>query len=111
LNNPEFVSSEHWLTEIRIPVASDALKLAGTLGEMIDVKEIPAMAYAVAVKPEGMSEPTEVYEELHRWLIQQGYTQVEFPSELILSNAQAGDYTQMKSEIMIPVEKASVRNK
>ena len=32
LNNPQRVSSQHYLTEIRIPVGQDALKLTGSLG-------------------------------------------------------------------------------
>jgi hypothetical protein len=43
LNNPQSISSEHWLTEIRIPVDKEALKLTGTLGEMTDVKTLPAV--------------------------------------------------------------------
>lgn len=105
LNNPTLVSSEHWLTEIRIPVGQDALKLAGTLGEMTDVKKMPAMTVAVAVKPEGMANPTPIYEKLHKWLLQKNYLAIEAPSELMLTNVFSGDYAQMKSEIMMPVEK------
>ncbi len=108
LNNPELVSSEHWLTEIRIPVGDDAMKLAGTLGEMTDVKKIPAMKVAVAVKPEGMSELAPIYEKLNKWLLKEKYLAIEAPTELILTNAMTGDYGQMKSEIMMPVEKADL---
>lgn len=61
LNNPGLVSSEHWLTEVRIPVSKNALKLAGTLGEMTDIKALPAMEVAVAVKPEGQTDPGPIY--------------------------------------------------
>ena len=107
LNNPNRVSSEHWLTEIRIPVSEDALKLAGTLGDMTDVKQIPAVTVAVAVKPEGMADPAPIYGEIYTWAYKNGYQVVDSPSEVFLTNAVGGDYAQMKSEIMMPVEKAS----
>jgi effector-binding domain-containing protein len=109
LNNPKIVPSEHWLTEIRIPVGDDATKLAGTLGEMTDVKKIPAMKVAVIVKLEGMSEPATIYEKLGKWLLKENYIAIESPTELILTNAMAGDYSQMKSEIMMPIVRAGLR--
>jgi len=107
LNNPNRVSSEHWLTEIRIPVGDDALKLAGTLGDMTDVKQVPSVTVAVAVKPEGMPDPAAIYGEIYTWAYKNGYRVVDSPSEVFLTNAAGGDYAQMKSEIMMPVEKTS----
>ncbi|UCG60152.1 MAG: GyrI-like domain-containing protein [Phycisphaerales bacterium] len=107
LNDPKYVSSRHWLTEIRIPVAKEALKLGGTLGEMTDVKTVPAMKVAVAVKPEGQADPGPIYERLHAWIRRAGYVHIEDPREEFLTNAMAGDYAGMKSEIRIPVEKVS----
>jgi effector-binding domain-containing protein len=105
LNNPQMVSSAHWLTEIRIPVGKDALKAAGTLGEMTDVKTLPAMQVVVAVKPEGQADPGPIYEALMEWITKKGYLAAEGPYEIFLTNAQSGDYAQMKSEIMIPIQK------
>jgi effector-binding domain-containing protein len=105
LNNPRQVSSEHWLTEIRIPVAKDALKLAGTLGEMTDVKALSAMEVAVTTKPEGLADPGPVYNHLYTWIVEQGYRATDNACETFLNSGMAGDYAQMKSEIMIPVEK------
>jgi DNA gyrase inhibitor GyrI len=106
LNNPKQVSSDHWLTEIRIPVGKEALKLAGTLGEMTDVKALPAMEMAVAVKPEGQTDPGPIYEELYLRIYKEGYIADQSPIEMFLNNGAAGGhYAQMKTEIMVPVGK------
>lgn len=105
LNNPQRVSSEHWLTEIRIPVGKEALKHTGTLGEFTDVKAVPATEVAVATKPEGQADPAPLYAGLTAWIFKQGYVAVEGPCERFLTNAMAGNYAQMKTEIMIPVKK------
>jgi effector-binding domain-containing protein len=107
LNNPEHVSKEHWLTEIRIPVREEALKMAGTLGEMTDVKKLPAMEVAVATKPTGQADPGPLYTNLGTWILKQGYIVDGGPCEKFLANAMTGDYSQMKSEIMIPVTRIS----
>ena len=105
LNNPTLVSSEHWLTEIRIPVAEDALKLVGKLGEMTDVKKVPAMKMVVAVKPEGLAEPGTIYNRLIIWIHRHNYAAIDGFREIFLTNMMSGDYSIMKSEIMVPVEK------
>jgi effector-binding domain-containing protein len=107
LNNPEHVAKEHWLTEIRIPVKENALKLAGTLGEMTDIKKLPAMEVAVATKPAGQADSGPLYKSLGAYILKQGYVAYGGPCEKFLSNAKKGNYTQMKSEIMIPVKKIS----
>jgi effector-binding domain-containing protein len=107
LNNPQFVSKEHYLTEIRLPVDSNALKLAGTLGEMTDVKSLPAMEVAVAIKPEGMADPGPIYDQITCWLLKEGYTGIDSPRETFLTRAMAGNYAQMKSEIAFPIKKLS----
>ncbi len=107
LNNPQYVSSEHLLTEIRIPVGEEALKLTGTLGAMTDVKAIPAMDAAVAVKPKGVEDPNHIYENLGNWIYKEGYTVIEGPIEVFLSNGPMVSYAQMESEIMMPVKKIS----
>lgn len=105
LNNPQYVSSEHWLTEIRIPVGEEALKFAGTLGEITDVKTLPAMELAVAAKPEGQADASPIYDSLYKWIAKQGYRAVDNACEIFLTNAMGGNYAQMKSEIMVPVKK------
>jgi effector-binding domain-containing protein len=111
LNNPNRISGEHWLTEIRTPIGDDALKLAGTLGDMTDVKQMPAVTVAVAIKPEGMADSSAIYGEIYTWAYKNGYRTVDSPSEVFLTNAAGGDYTQMKSEIMMPVGKMSACDK
>jgi len=107
LNNPQYVSSGHWLTEIRIPVGKEALKLTGTLGEITDVKTLPAREVAVAIKPKAQADPGPIYGKLYTWIFQQGYIAADSACETFLTNAMAGDYAQMKSEIMIPIRKLS----
>lgn len=105
LNNPMRVSSEHWLSEIRIPVGKEALKLAGTLGEFTDVKVMSATEAVVAVKPEGMADPGPIYAGIGRWAFDHGYVGIEGPSETYLTNAMSGDYSKMEVEIVMPVMK------
>lgn len=104
LNNAKYVSSEHWLIEIRIPVDASALELAGKLGNMTDVKNIPAMKVAVAIKPKGQTNPEPVIHSLYSWINQQGYVAVDRMWQSIISN-ETGDYTKMKTEFMIPISK------
>lgn len=111
LNNPGHVSKEHWLTEIRIPVGEEALKLAGTLGEMTDVKALPALELVVAVKPKGQADPRPIYDSLYAWLYKQGYVAAEDPMETFLTDAKGGDYAQMKTEIMVPIQKHPKQSK
>ena len=103
LNNPMRVSKEHWLSEIRIPVGKEALKLAGTLGEFTDVKVMSATEAVVAVKPEGMADPGPIYAGIGRWAFDHGYVGIEGPSETYLTNAMTGVYSKMKTEIAGPV--------
>ncbi len=105
LNNPQRVSAEHCLTEIRIPVGKDALKLAGSLGAMTDIKSLPAVDLAVAVKPQGQADPGPIYNSLYRWILQEGYMVVDSAGEVFLTNVMSGDYKQMKTEIIIPVQR------
>jgi len=107
LNNPQYVTSEHLLTEIRIPVGEEALKLAGTLGEMTDVKTVQAMEAAVAVKPAGVADPALIYKSLILWIHKEGYIGIEGPMEVHLTGGSGVSYAQMKSEIMWPVNKLS----
>ena len=107
LTNMELTPKEHWLTEIRIPVGEDALKLAGALGKFTDVMKLAPIDVVVATKPEGMADPGPVYHKLYPWLSENGYVPVEGPREQFLTNAESNDYSKMKTEIMIPVMKVS----
>jgi len=107
LTNMELTPKEHWLTEVRIPVGEDALKLAGTLGKFTDVMKLAPIDVVVATKPEGMTDPGPVYHKLYPWLLENGYVPVEGPLEQFLTNAEGNDYSKMKTEIMIPVRKVS----
>lgn len=108
LNNPQLVSKEHYLTEIRIPVDKDALKLAGTLGKMTDVKTLPAIEIVVAKKPKGTADPSPIYEKLNSWLYKNGYVEMDNPCELFPSQAMMKGYEQTETKIIIPVKKISL---
>jgi effector-binding domain-containing protein len=104
LNSPQYVSGEHCLVEIRIPVGKEALKKAGTFGEMTDIKELKAMEVAVIKKPAGQMNYGSLYNSLYKWIAQNGYRNTENACE-IFSGIGGADYSQMSSEIMVPVEK------
>lgn len=107
LNDFTRASSEHWLIEIRLPVDKSALKLSGTLGKMTDVKTLSPVKMAVAVKPEGMADPRPVYERLYTWMHKQRHMPTSGPQETFLTNAESGDYSRMKTEIMVTLWDAS----
>ena len=103
LNNPLLVSGDHWLIEIRIPVAMDALEFAGTLGEMTDVKLMPAMKVVSAVKPEGQLDPGPVIRGLYTLINQRGYRVAGRMWQTVHCNDGSEDYSQTRTEFMIPV--------
>ncbi|MCK4888224.1 MAG: GyrI-like domain-containing protein [Planctomycetes bacterium] len=105
LNNPNQLSSQHWLTEVRIPVSKDALKAAGTLGEMTDIKTLSATDVAVAVKPQGQADPSGIYNKLYAWISKEGYITTDSAREVFLTNVMSGNYAMMKTEIIIPIQK------
>ena len=108
LNNPQHISNDHFLTEIRIPVDKEALKYAGTLGEMTDIKTLPAMEVAVVIKPKGLEDPSPLYDELALWIFKHGYIGTEGPVERFLTHwTTDGNYADMTTEIMLPVKKLS----
>lgn len=102
LNNPQTNSPEHWLIEIRIPVAADAMEFAGKLGEITDVKLLPAMKIAAAVKPEGQADPELAIRSLYSWINQSGYRIAGGMWQTVLYN-EADDYSEMRTEFMIPI--------
>ena len=109
LNNPKLVSREHWLSEIRIPVGKQALEKAGKLGAMTDVKKLPALEAAVAVKPIGVADPGPIHDAIGIWMLQNGYMGVDGPIEKCFPKSTDFEYSQMKSEIMVPVMKVDLK--
>ncbi len=103
LNNPLLVSGDHWLIEIRMPVPMDALEFAGTLGEMTDVKLMPAMKVVSAVKPEGQLDPGPVIRGLYALISQRGYRIAGGMWQSVLYNDDSEDYLHIRTEFMIPV--------
>ena len=72
---------------------------------MTDVKSLPATDLAVAVKPEGLADPSPIYNSIYSWILREGYIVVGSPREVFLTNVMSGDYSRMKTEILIPVQK------
>ena len=72
---------------------------------MTDIKALPAMEVAVAVKPEGQTDPGPIYKNLYTWIFKQGYMPTGSHREVFLTNVMTGNYAQMKTEIMIPIRK------
>jgi hypothetical protein len=71
---------------------------------MTDVKQLPPMDVAVAVKPAGMADPSPIYSALEQWLRDNNYSALDGPMESYPKTAVAS-YAQMQTDIMIPVEK------
>ncbi len=112
LNNPSIVTSEHYLTEVRLPVGPEALKLAGTLGKYTDVKRLPPMEWAVLPKPKGVGGGDgdaigALYRQLQTWISANGYEALEGPCEAFPADGGAASYADMKTNLMIPVRKIS----
>ncbi|MCP4712531.1 MAG: GyrI-like domain-containing protein [Planctomycetes bacterium] len=110
LNNHKIISKEHWLTEIRVLVGRDALKLAGKMGPMTDVKELPAMEVVVAPKPIGVDDQGEIFQKMHVWIYKNGYMPLDGQCETFFSQPETTDYKQMETEVMIPVKKLPKKN-
>lgn len=103
LNNPHTQSPDHWLIEIRIPVSTVAMKFAGTLGPMTDVKILPAMKVAAAVKPVGQDNPETTICSLYSWITKRGYRTAGCLWQSVPGD-KLDNYAQMKTEFIIPIE-------
>lgn len=110
LNNPQYISGEHCLVEIRIPVGQEALKLTGTLGEMTDVKTVKAMEAAVMKKTPGQTDYSKIYNSLYLWIAKNGYIAVENACEMFGPHTKSMDYSLIESEITIPIQKIAPEN-
>ncbi|MEJ5260733.1 MAG: hypothetical protein WHS88_11150 [Anaerohalosphaeraceae bacterium] len=77
MNNLHLMPPEHWLMEFRI-----------------DLSE----------KPAGLQDPSEIYKRLSEWLSSHGYDRIDNYQECFDKN-DSGDYSQMETTIMVPVEK------
>jgi effector-binding domain-containing protein len=105
LNNPKEVSGSHRLTEIRLEVIKESLSHEGQLGEMTDIKEVPAYEAAVAIKMQGVADPATIYDKLYRWIDENEYFPAGVPIENLLIGATNAKYKNIKSEISIPIMK------
>ncbi|MFC1765122.1 GyrI-like domain-containing protein [Planctomycetota bacterium] len=108
LNCPQNTTETHLLTEVRLSVPESALSLAGSLGPMTDVKSVPGVKVAVAVKPAGVGSPEgieKIVKTLYAWIYKNDYTVIDAPMQRVLSGTKTHDYTQMKVEYLIPIAK------
>ncbi len=109
LNNPYYTSQDnsgkHCLTEIRIPVSEEAMQQAVTLGEMTDVKKLRSIEVAVMKKQIEQKDYEAFFGKLYEQIAKKGYRPADNAIEIFKGDAMGGDYSRMKSEIMIPVVK------
>lgn len=109
LNNPystlQDSTEKHCLTEIRIPVDQNAIQQSGTLGEMTDIKTLRAMDVAVMKKQISQTDYSALFKALYKRIAEEGYRSLDNAFEVFSTNMAGGDYTQIKSEIMMPVVK------
>jgi effector-binding domain-containing protein len=110
LNSPLLEEDDHGLIEIQIPVEENAIKQAGTLGDMTDVKVLPAMRVAVAVKPEGDGDPTEVIANLFSWINEKGFVVKGRMRQIVLGGSK-GSYHNLRTEFIIPIEELPEKNR
>ena len=82
--------------------------LSGTLGSMTDIKVIPAMKAAVAIKPEGKDNPTEIISSLFTWINKNNYV-VKGRMQQIVKRGK-GEYQKLRTEFIIPIDKNSNEN-
>lgn len=109
LNNPystlQDSPEKHCLTEIRIPVNQNAIQQSGTFVEMTDIKKLKAVDVAVMKKQIGQTNYNALFETLYKRIAEEGYRSLDNAFEVFSTNMAGGDYTQVKSEIMVPVVK------
>jgi DNA gyrase inhibitor GyrI len=105
LNNPQGLAPAHWLTEVRIIVPKSALRHAGTLGSLTDIKTVPEVKVAVAVKPAGVKTPEKIGRDLYAWIYQHGYASIDAPMQRVIGGSKTHNYTQMEVEMLVPVAK------
>ena len=108
LNSPIVTNSSHMLVEIQIPVENSAIEKSGTLGEMTDIKVLPAMKVAVAIKPEGCNDPTSIINGLFSWVNKKGYIVIGRMHQTVMDGGK-GSYHKLRTEFMLPVD--SLHNK
>jgi effector-binding domain-containing protein len=105
LNNPQGTSREHYLVEIRIPVDANALQQAGSLGPMTDVKTLRAAEYAVMKRQPGDTDYEAFYSVLYWRITKEGYHRTDNAIEVFTDVGMYGNFSQMKTETMVPVAK------
>jgi effector-binding domain-containing protein len=105
LNSPQNTSPEHYLVEVRIPVDANALQQAGSLGPMTDIKTLKATEYAVMKRQPGDMDYGAFYQTLYGRITKEGYHRTDNAIEVFTEVGMGGNYSQMKTETMVPVMK------
>jgi effector-binding domain-containing protein len=108
LNNPLRQDGDHMLTEIRLPVAQDALlEHAGTLGAMTDVKTLPPYKVVVFEKSPvdkiGIKDLLRLYKHLYNYALLRDEISMFGPEETFISRYGSGDYEDMRTDIKVPI--------
>ncbi|MEJ2648221.1 MAG: hypothetical protein P8016_07430 [Sedimentisphaerales bacterium] len=100
LTSPLSEEANHSLIEIQIPVEENAIEQAGPLGDMTDVKVLPAMKVAV---------PTEVIADLFSWINKKGFVVKGRMRQTVLDGSK-GSYRKLRTEFVIPIEELTEKN-
>ena len=110
LSNSMLEKSDHDLVEIQIPVEEAAIEKAGTFDNLTDVKVIPAMKAAVAIKPGGYYNTNDIITNLLAWISRKGYVVRGRMREILL---RGGDekYRLLKSEFLIPIDESHAKDR
>ncbi len=109
LNSPLYENDSHKLIEIQIPVEAIAINRAGTLGQMTDIKVLPAMKVAVAAQPNGDSNSNEIIANLFTWINKKGYVVKGRMRQTVLNSINSS-YGEQKTEFFIPVDRLPAKN-
>lgn len=102
--------SDHNLVEIQIPVDDAAIQQAGKLGTMTDVKIIPAMKAAVAIKPDGYYNSNEIITSLFAWISKKGYVVTGRMRQTLLNCGKEG-YDMFRTEFLVPIDASHAKNR
>ncbi|MDY0087952.1 MAG: GyrI-like domain-containing protein [Coriobacteriia bacterium] len=105
LTDPQMVPESEATWELWVPVAY-ATEEAEPDTAAIGIKKLPVMTVASTVHLGPYEDVTPAYEELGRWVIEQGYVLVGPPMEAYLSDPAKTPPEEYETEIIFPVRQA-----
>lgn len=115
LKSTEAVAENDLLMELQIPVDPSAMQQAGRLQKVAcakklgttDVKQVAARSVAVAPKPQGLNDPSDLYRQLHAFVAEMGGVS-KCPAEQKFPGAARipvhCTYSELSTELFVPFE-------